>query len=87
MEIPNTADTSPSLNEELVPRGFDLRKLADRLDELADCVSSSDPLINRKVFKLRIPADPYYDADLVLSTAADLIRASKPETIANCTSP
>ena len=68
-------NTNPNPTEEFLPEGFDLERLANRLEELADCVSSSDPLVNREILRLRVPADPYHDADLVLSTAADLIRA------------
>jgi hypothetical protein len=72
METANS--TNPNPTEELVPEGFDLIALANRLGELADCATQGPKAILHN-FTLRVPADPYHDADLVLSTAADLIRA------------
>jgi len=74
-KIETSDSTNPNPTEELVPKGFDLIALADRLEELADCATQGPKAILRN-FKLRVPADPYWDVDLVLSTAADLIRAS-----------
>jgi formylglycine-generating enzyme required for sulfatase activity len=56
------------------PQGFDVKRLADRLDELADCVTQGPDCVRRN-FTMRIPAEPYHDADLVLSAAASLLRA------------
>jgi formylglycine-generating enzyme required for sulfatase activity len=56
------------------PQGFDVKRLADRLDELAGYVTQGPDCVRRN-FTMRIPAEPYHDADLVLSAAASLLRA------------
>jgi hypothetical protein len=53
--------------------GFDLKRLADRLDELANYVTQGPDCI-RHNFTMRVPAEPYHDADLVMGTAARLLR-------------
>jgi formylglycine-generating enzyme required for sulfatase activity len=55
------------------PQGFDVKRLADRLDELAGYVTQGPDCVRRN-FTMRIPAEPYHDADLVLSAAASLLR-------------
>ena len=54
-------------------QGFDVERLADRLDELADFVTQGTGAVRRN-FTMRVPAEPYHDADLVMSTAASLLR-------------
>lgn len=49
--------------------------IAKRLDELADAVTKG-PEVMRSEFTMRVPAEPGRDADLVLSTAAMLLRES-----------
>jgi hypothetical protein len=53
--------------------GFDVNRLADRLDELADYVTQGADCVRRN-FVMRVPAEPYHDADLVISAAARLLR-------------
>jgi hypothetical protein len=53
--------------------GFDVNRLADRLDELADYVTQGADCVRRN-FVMQVPAEPYHDADLVISTAARLLR-------------
>ncbi len=53
--------------------GIDVKRLADRLDELADYVTQGADCVRRN-FVMRVPAEPYHDADLVISTAARLLR-------------
>jgi hypothetical protein len=52
--------------------------LADRLEQLADCVAHGPDAVRRN-FTMQIPADPDRDADLVLSEAARLLRSSDAE--------
>ena len=54
-------------------QGFDLERLADRLDELANFVTQGPEAVCRN-FTMRVPAEPYHDADLVMSAAASLLR-------------
>ena len=54
-------------------QGFDLERLADRLDELANFVTQGPGAVRRN-FTMRVPAEPYHDADLVMSAAASLLR-------------
>lgn len=54
-------------------QGFDVERLADRLDELAK-VATQGPEAVRRNFTMRVPAEPYRDADLVMSAAASLLR-------------
>jgi len=63
----------PSPTPHRNPQGFDVKRLADRLDELADCVTQGPNCVRRN-FTMRTPAEPYHDADLVLSAAASLLR-------------
>ena len=53
--------------------GIDVKRLADRLDELADYVTQGPDCVRRN-FVMRVPAEPYHDADLVISAAARLLR-------------
>jgi hypothetical protein len=53
--------------------GIDVERLADRLDELADYVTQGFDCVRRN-FSMRVPAEPYHDADLVISAAARLLR-------------
>ena len=53
--------------------GFDVKRLTDRLDELADYVTQGPDCVRRN-FTMRVPAEPYHDADLVIGTAARLLR-------------
>jgi len=53
--------------------GIDVKRLADRLDELADYVTQGADCVRRN-FVMQFPAEPYHDADLVISTAACLLR-------------
>lgn len=53
--------------------GFDVGRIADRLAELSDYVTQG-PEVVRREFTMRVPAERYRDADLVLSTAASLLR-------------
>jgi len=53
--------------------GIDVKRLADRLDELADYVTQGADCVRRN-FVMRVPAEPYHDADLVISAAARLLR-------------
>jgi len=52
--------------------------LADRLEQLADCVAHGPDVVRRN-FTMQVPADPDRDADLVLSEAARLLRTSDAE--------
>ena len=54
-------------------QGFDVDRLADRLDELANFVTQGTEAVRRN-FDMRVPAEPYRDADLVMSAAARLLR-------------
>lgn len=54
-------------------QGFDVERLADRLDELANFVAQGPEAVRRN-FTMRVPAEPYHDADLVMSAAASLLR-------------
>jgi hypothetical protein len=54
-------------------QGFDVGRIADRLAELSDYVTQG-PEVVRREFTMRVPAERYRDADLVLSTAASLLR-------------
>jgi hypothetical protein len=60
--------------------GFDLKRLADRLDELANYVTQGPDCIRRN-FTMRVPAEPYHDADLVIGTAARLLRDGRAATL------
>ena len=42
--------------------GFDVKRLADRLDELAGYVTQGPDCVRRN-FTMRVPAEPYHDAD------------------------
>jgi hypothetical protein len=53
--------------------GIDVKRLADRLDELADYVTQGADCVRRN-FVMQVPAEPYHDADLVIGTAARLLR-------------
>ena len=54
-------------------QGFDVERLADRLDELANFVTQGPEAVRRN-FTIRVPVEPYHDADLVMSAAASLLR-------------
>lgn len=54
-------------------QGFDVKRLANRLDELADYVTQGPDSVRRN-FTMSVPARPYHDADLVLNAAASLLR-------------
>ena len=54
-------------------QGFDVERLADRLDKLANFVTQGPEAVRRN-FTMRVPVEPYHDADLVMSAAASLLR-------------
>lgn len=75
------ADAREKLNlttwHTIPPAGIE--RIAARLDELADVVTQGREAVERE-FTMRIPAEPYRDADLVLSTAARLLRENMAST-------
>ena len=58
-------------------QGFDVERLADRLDELANFVTQGPEAVRRN-FTMRVPVEPYHDADRVMSAAASLLRNRPP---------
>jgi hypothetical protein len=67
----------PAMNDRMTPsnpwgHGFDIKRLADRLAELADYVTQGADCVRRN-FEMHFPTDPYHDAGLVIGTASRLL--------------